>query len=153
MKQSERGISLVITFLIMAIMLAVVLSLSSMLFRQIKIMGSAADSISALYAAESGLERTLYIDQKQMPAGAARGLCNMCNLCSGANCQECTVNSLAQDGSNGCAIDRCTDCAVHYRIIFDGRQYEVDARVRNGALRVQSSGLYKEASRTVNYGN
>lgn len=42
-------------------MLAIVLSVSSILSGQVKIMGSAGHAISAFYAAESGLERALYI--------------------------------------------------------------------------------------------
>ncbi|OGZ66397.1 MAG: hypothetical protein A3C50_02665 [Candidatus Staskawiczbacteria bacterium RIFCSPHIGHO2_02_FULL_43_16] len=64
MKYDERGISLVLTFLIMAIMLAIVVGISSMLSGQVKIMAGASNSISALYAAESGMERALYVFKK-----------------------------------------------------------------------------------------
>lgn len=58
---SQQGISLVITFLIMAIMLAIVLSISSMLFNQIKITSNIGDRMSAFYKAEGDQERALYI--------------------------------------------------------------------------------------------
>lgn len=61
MNYDQKGISLVITFLIMSVMLAIVLSISSMLANQIKSMGNADSAISALYAAETGLERALYV--------------------------------------------------------------------------------------------
>ncbi len=70
MNYDQRGISLVLTFLIMSIMLAIVLGVSSILSGQITVMANAGNSISALYAAETGLERALYISKK----------CPTCNL-------------------------------------------------------------------------
>ena len=59
MKHSpERGVSLVITFLMMTIMLAVVLSVSAVLFTELKIINNIGASVSAFYAAESGAEKT-----------------------------------------------------------------------------------------------
>ncbi len=63
MKYHQQGVSLVITFLIMAIMLAVVLSLSSILFNQVKIVSNVANRIAAFYQAESEKERALYISK------------------------------------------------------------------------------------------
>lgn len=63
MKNSQQGISLVITFLIMAIMLAVVLGLSSILFNQVKIVSNVGNRMSAFYQAESAQERALYISR------------------------------------------------------------------------------------------
>lgn len=42
-------------------MLAVVLSMSSILFNQIKIVANVGNAISSLYAAETGLERARYV--------------------------------------------------------------------------------------------
>ena len=149
MKENQKGISLVITFLIMAIMLAVVLSLSSILFNQIKMIANVGNSISSLYAAESGIERTLYLDKKQLPIGASRGLCNICNTCSGNRCQECTLASLALEGNNGCNIQNCTNCSVTYTLEFDDRTYSVNAKIQNNALSVFSKGVYRQESRSV----
>ncbi len=63
MKNSQQGISLVITFLIMAIMLAVVLSLSSILSNQVKIVSNVQSRMSAFYKTESEQERALYISK------------------------------------------------------------------------------------------
>lgn len=70
MKYDERGISLVLTFLIMAIMLGIVLGISSIVSGQLKIMANASNAMSAFYAAESGLERALYVSK----------YCPNCNL-------------------------------------------------------------------------
>lgn len=62
---SQKGISLVITFLIMSTMLGIVIGVSSLLFKEIKLLGSIGNAIPAFYAAESGLEKTLYLIKRQ----------------------------------------------------------------------------------------
>src|SRR3989344_4317516 len=143
----QKGVSLIITFLIMSIMLAVVISVSLILSDQIKIVSNIGSSISSLYAAESGLEKTLYFDRKQVVGGANRGLCNICNLCSSNDCKNCTYVSLSTDTSNGCDLQSCTNCKVMYTSAFDQRQYQVTASVTSGGsvFSAGSQGFYREA--------
>ena len=49
-----------ITLLILTIMLAMVFGLSTIILRQIKMIRGMGDSVAALYAADTGIERVLY---------------------------------------------------------------------------------------------
>lgn len=55
----SRGISLYIAILIMAILLAIVLGVSTILVTQIRIIRGMENSVVAFYAAESGIEKVL----------------------------------------------------------------------------------------------
>jgi hypothetical protein len=137
----------------MTIMLAVVLSLSSLILGELRIARNAGDSLQSLYAAETGIERTRYFDKKQVPAGATRGFCNICNSCSGGDCNNCTTTSLA---TNGCGIATCTNCQVIYDSLFSGNiKYRVDAKVTPSSIPgkylffISARGFYKDESRAA----
>lgn len=88
-KFQERGVSLIITFFIMIIILAVAFSVTSLLYGQVKIIRNIGNSIVSIYAADSGIEKVLYYDRIIFPhieieggeegemAEIARGLCTM----------------------------------------------------------------------------
>lgn len=57
---SQKGISLYFAVLVMGILLAAVLGLSTLSFLQIKMLRGMGNSIVALYAADTGIERELY---------------------------------------------------------------------------------------------
>src|SRR3989344_2867197 len=152
MNNKERGVSLVITFLIMTVMLAMVLSITLMLQGQFKIVGNIGNSVLALYAAESGAEKTLYFYRKHIPVGGTRGLCNLCLVCDSDECTECTTTPLAIDG---CNILSCTNCQVTYNSAVGGKEYSVDAILAPDAstgstlLKIRSKGYYQGTSRSV----
>ena len=56
----QKGVSLYITFLIMTILLSIALSMSTFLVSEIKIMREMGKSVTAYYAAETGIERALF---------------------------------------------------------------------------------------------
>ena len=154
MRNLESGVSVIITFLVMTILLAVTISISVILFSQVKILSSMGDSVVALYVAEKGAEETLYFDRKQGPNGSNRGYCNICNACSAAGCSECTVVSLAEDGSNGCDVLTCANCEVKYTTVFGDKKYEIRSRVipwlsGNFAFFLVSEGYWRNASRSI----
>ena len=76
MKQSykitEKGISLYITIIILSVLLGISLALSTILIAQIKIIRGMEDSITAFYAADSGIEMELY-EKHYLDEGAAVG--------------------------------------------------------------------------------
>lgn len=151
----QKGVSMVITFLIMTIMLAIVLSISIILFNEVKIISNMGSSESSFYAAFSGLEKTLYFDAKQIPSGGKRGLCNICNACGPGDCNNCTTIPLAL---NGCNIRTCNNCRVTYDSTFDNRNYTVDAKVtpnlldfKFSDLYINSKGFYRGTTRTVEF--
>lgn len=145
----QKGISLIVVFLIMTIILAMTLASSTVLFNKIKILSSMGDSVSALYAAESGVEKTLYFDRKQIPGKGKdkgnRGLCDICSSCT--DCANCTLTPLS---TNGCNPLTCTDCEINYNSVFNNRTYFVNAKATPSLFfSCEAEGNYKNAKRTV----
>jgi hypothetical protein len=78
----QKGASLIMTFFIMIIVLAVVLSISSLLYSEIKVTRNIGNSMESLYVAESGIEKIFYYDRQVLPTveegkAAVRGLCSI----------------------------------------------------------------------------
>jgi len=57
---SQRGVSLYITFMIMTVLLVISLGVSSLLISQLKMLRRMGGSVNALYAADTGIEKLLY---------------------------------------------------------------------------------------------
>ena len=86
-KGMEKGVALIMSFFIMIIILAVIFSISGLLYSEIKIIRNMGNSIIAIFAADSGVEKVLYYDNKVLPmlpidaennsVEAVRGLCTM----------------------------------------------------------------------------
>ena len=160
--QNQKGSALIITFLIMTIILAIVLSLTLILFNEIKILRNIGDSVSAFYAAETGIEKTLYFDRKKAPPGAVRGFCDLCNQCNLANpgdCNSCTTSTINND-PNGCNSTTCNNCQITYNSTFEGatfdyRTYQINSTVTDivspgtSVFNIKSKGFYKETIRAV----
>jgi len=62
-KNNQKGVSLLITLLIMAAILAIALGISKLSLGEIKISRDAPKSLIAYYAGESGVEWALYEDR------------------------------------------------------------------------------------------
>ena len=60
MLKCERGVSLYLALLVMAILLSIGLGMSAISFGQIKIIRGIGDSVVAFYAADTGIEEVLY---------------------------------------------------------------------------------------------
>jgi len=121
MKNSERGVSLIITFFILVIILAVVLSISVILYSEIKIIRNIGDSVVAFYAADSGVEKTLYYDRQVVPPGATggkRGVCSMCdelNRTCPANDSNMITNCGCQSNTGeNCGPENCENCTITF---------------------------------------
>ena len=145
----QRGVSLIITFSMMTVILAVVLSLTTILFNEIKIISNIGNSVQALYVAQSGIEKTLYYDRTQIPKKANRGLCNLCNACDAADCTSCLASALAV---NGCSVTSCTNCEITYTSTFDDKTYVIDAKVVTSGtsiFTINAKGTYKDATRVL----
>lgn len=63
----RKGASLIITFFIMIIILAVVLSVSIILYSQVKVIRNIGSSVVSYYIGESGIEKVLYYDRQVLP--------------------------------------------------------------------------------------
>ena len=127
-KNSESGVSLIITFFVLVIILAVVLSISVILYSELKIIRNIGDSVVAFYAADSGVEKTLYYDRQILPegmAGSMHGICNICNSCPATECSDCIVPA-----TEGCNPLTCENCEVTFNSdLLGGKTYKVTARV------------------------
>ncbi len=83
-KNLQKGVSLYFAIFILIIIMAMVLGLATILIGQIKTLKGMGDSISALFAADSGMERILYLDNECRQANCTTtwpGLCT--NDCAG----------------------------------------------------------------------
>jgi hypothetical protein len=58
--KNQRGISLYLSLVVMGIFLSLALGLNSILLGQIEIIQGVGNSVSAFYAADTGIERELY---------------------------------------------------------------------------------------------
>ncbi|MBD3282226.1 MAG: hypothetical protein GF387_01295 [Candidatus Portnoybacteria bacterium] len=62
-KEKQKGVSLLLTLLIMAALLAVAFGLSRLSLGEIKLARDIPKSLVAFYAADSGIERAIYQDR------------------------------------------------------------------------------------------
>jgi len=95
--KNESGVSLIIVFFIAVTILSVVISLSTLLYGQIKVVRNISNSTLAYYAAESGVEKVLFYD-RQIRAIRTETSC--------ATDQDC-IDVLGQ--GNICDIDVCAE--------------------------------------------
>jgi len=59
-QKMKKGISLYLTLMILSLLLGISLGLSALLFGQLKIIRGIEESVIAFYAADTGIEKTLY---------------------------------------------------------------------------------------------
>jgi len=62
--KNEKGISIYLALMVMSILLALSLGISTILFGQMKIMKEMGYSVIAFYAADTGIEKILYDDSQ-----------------------------------------------------------------------------------------
>ncbi len=115
MQNNQKGISLIMVFFIMLIMIAMVLGVSTILYKEILAISDIGNSAYAVPVAEGGREKAMYYDIKKVPlGGTGSGLCNTCNTCpiSGSDpntyCNNCTLTELVLDGCNPLTCSNCT---------------------------------------------
>lgn len=155
--QSEKGVSIVITFFIMTMIIVAVSSISAMLYKEVAIVSSIESSVPSLAAANTGLESALYYNRKQ------GGICNVCDACSNLSkdpdlgCNNCQVVPLA---FNGCDPSRCNNCKITYEGAFSGKAYAVSVTVSPNPMHpgiinmdIDSKGIYKGIMRHLYYSN
>lgn len=67
--KSNKGVSLYLTIVIMSILLAISFGVGTIFLGQTKIIRGMGDSVIALYAADTGIERALYNIRKESGTG------------------------------------------------------------------------------------
>ena len=159
----EKGVSLIITFFITVIILLVVLSISIILYSEVKVMRNVGNATISYYAGESGIEKVLYYDRQAIPAGAQRGLCSIfaSTSCpssgSGDSSIYCTQTPNSKD-CNGSALDTtdcnpntCAECSISFSTTLNtGKTYCLTAGVKPGTfLDVTAGGSFGGTSRKI----
>ncbi len=152
-KDSQKGVSLVVVFLIMTIIIAVVLSISTVLFDEVKIISGIGNSIFSFYAVDTGIEKTLYFDRKGVAQGASRGICNICEACNNPSidpaqyCNHCTLTEITPGGCDA----SCSSCQITYDSPFAGDAYQITATVpsANPDFDFDVKGFYKNVTRQL----
>lgn len=130
----QNGVSLIITFFIMIIILSVVLSLSIILYSEIKVLRNMGNSVISFYAADSGIEKVLYYDRQVIepatvtnPTNPTRGLCSIfdstnnpssCQSGSGAN-NSIYCNNQQNPVSTDCVVSSCGNCSISFTTNLD----------------------------------
>lgn len=165
-KNSQKGVSLIMTFFIMVIILGIDFSISAILYSELKIMRNMGNSVLAFFAADSGIEKVLYYDRKVLPdlgggVYAPRGVCSMCALSNpeacvadpGGNsgdtsvyCNNCNATPL-DPGLLGCNLDVCDNCEVTFQTDIDSiKHYDVKVTITPSPLllKIYSTGYYKQ---------
>jgi len=173
--KNQQGISLIITFFILLIVLAVVLSLSSIMYSQVRIIRDSNRSVVALGLADSGIEKLLYYDRKVVPEGATHGICAMVadqnptcpsdsypddpNKDHSIYCNKIKPNGIAMPKKEyisgpDCNLNTCTDCTVIFYTFLDipphNKYYMVTATVApDFYLDAKSLGTYYASNRQL----
>ena len=107
--KTEEGISLYLAVLVMVILLAVVLGLSTILFGQIRMIGGMEDSVIAFCAADTGIEYILFEGEN---ASTSENYSD--SLSNGATWIGKVVNPGASEGGVECPADIDNFC-IHVR--------------------------------------
>ncbi len=63
MQKNESGVSLIFTVLFLAMVLSTGLGIANLMLKEIKISSNIGYSVPAFYAAETGIEKVLYMDR------------------------------------------------------------------------------------------
>jgi len=168
---AQAGVSLIITFFVMLIILAIVISISALLYSEVKVIRNIGNSIVSFYAADSGVEKVLFYDRQVLPLSSdrenlvKRGLCSMFKTESSKSCQpnenergpraSIYCNKIKSENSLGgaCDPDICDDCIVEFETVFSGKTYNVVATLTSGSvysnLKINSKGLFSGAERKI----
>lgn len=146
--KDQKGVSLVISFFIMVIIVAIVLAITTLLYNEIKMIRNIGNSVVAFYAADSGIEKVLYYDRKVHPlvgegesaVQVSRGLCAMVEYNATSNATACptkaqvsSINSALNCNqvpgvdfktlndptqTNGCDPGVCNNCTITFATDF-----------------------------------
>jgi hypothetical protein len=156
---AQAGVSLIMVFFIMVIILSVALSISILLYSEVKVIRNVENSMVSLYAADSGIEKVLFYDRQVIPEGAKRGLCSIPTTCSNdtqPNVQEAGnishsiyCNGPPSISGPGCNPSICNDCEVSFDTTFDDRTYHVKATIFPNNEDPEISGIFEIDSRGV----
>ena len=130
--KDERGEALYLALMVMGVLLALALGISAILLSQTKVIKEMGNSVIAFYAANTGIERVLYIDR---------------SICSSYELIADRVNCLKNEVSNIPSGDLKLDNGAQYELVVDAGG---EGTCPSGKTYcVKSSGIYKETKRAI----
>jgi hypothetical protein len=126
--EKQKGVSILLSVLILSFILTIAFGISTILVRQSKIIREAGYSVSAFYAADSGVEAVLYQDKLCYPP-------------------SCTTTA---PGPNCTASCRGLKSPYSTTTIFSNNaEYSVNFSTSGAATAIISRGNYQDANRAV----
>lgn len=106
----EEGITLLLVVVILSALFSISIGIFNVVFGELRISGEIADSFVAFYAADQGIERTLYLDREQNA---------ICTISAGENCY--VVSPPISVTSGGCYGIRVNKISNTTQIIAYGQ--------------------------------
>ncbi|MBI4101529.1 MAG: hypothetical protein HY443_01015 [Candidatus Nealsonbacteria bacterium] len=106
-KNSERGVTVYLSLMIMSILLTLALGISAISFGQAQTFKEMGNSVFSFYAAEAGIERTLF----ELSRGAEVGTQFSANFENGAS----YVADIIPPGGNCSALNLCVKSVGSYK--------------------------------------
>ena len=136
LKNSQKGVSLFLAVIVMSLLFSVTLGMSSILISQARVLRIMHGSVAAFYAAETGIEQTLYLDKI---CWDSLGSCPSFCLPDGLNpCPGLT---------DGYTLP-CADFPDN--ILENGASYKTSySKDAFGNVIIESLGLYKNITRAI----
>lgn len=133
----ESGVSLYFAVIITSLLLAITLGLSTILISQIKILKEMGDSVIAFFAADTGMEKILFLD----------------TTCLKSNCTSTlTLGSLCQSQMDLVPTTTCVGL-VNYSTsttILSGQAVVIaTAAATTSGIIFKSKGIYRETQRAM----
>ncbi len=104
---ARRGVTLLLMIVLLAAFLSISLGIINILLGELVVVGQAGESFDALYAADTGIERTLYRTRAATPLCTALD-CNESRNVSSGGCYEVNV-VIAPDPSCLSPLTRCME--------------------------------------------
>jgi hypothetical protein len=126
-QNSEKGISIMISVLMLSFILTIALGINLILIRQVKVMREVGYSVIALYAADAGVENTLYKNK----------------LCSSPMTCSTSSPGICKSDCSGLETDYATST-----VFSNGAGYGVTLS-GNGTTTIKSVGNYESSRRAI----
>ncbi len=111
-----KGVTLLLAVLVASVALSVGVGIFSLLFAELEISGTAKDSVTAFYAADSGLECVLYWDLLENKDSSKTN--PFATSGAGANSIKCANATYLVGGPGSCLDGPCTNAKSEFYLQF-----------------------------------
>lgn len=124
---SQKGVSLYYAVIITSLLLSITFGLTTILVGQIKISKAMGDSAIAFFAADTGIEKILYLEKECNQAGCTTTWSGVCNT----NCTGFITDPYSTSSQ------------------WDDTSYTATASSTGGGIIFKSKGIYKATQRAI----